>query len=127
MRKLVVLIVVVFAVFAYYNRDRLFVRDPLGFVMRDGTKEKGAQVFINYNNDVLLENDNAPMYFDLFMHGKPVSAPDSLKCIHYLVCLANGYPAPQAIVLQDYKLETMTKEHVEFRDGEGREVVIALR
>ena len=90
MRKLLLLLVAIAAIFAFINRDRLFVRDPLGSVTRNGVKEHGAQVYLNYANDVLLENDNAPMYFYILQQGQPVGAPDALKCIHYLLCLANG-------------------------------------
>lgn len=127
MWKIVALIVIAFGVFAFFNRERLFVRDPLGSVSRDGVKEHGAQVFVNFSNDVLLENDNAPMYFNLLEHGKPVSAPEGLKCIHYLVCLVNGYPSPDATVLPDDKLLSMSDREVHFRDSQGREVQVVLR
>ena len=126
-RKLVLLVLLVAAWFAYANRFRLFVRDPLAAVSRDGVKEAGAQVFLNYNSDVLLENDHAPMYFNIVQHGQPVGAPDALKCIHYLVCLASGYPAPQISVLPGAKLEAMSTRQVRFQDSQGRAVVIDLR
>ena len=71
MRKLILLLVVVAVVFVVWNRQRLYVRDPLGSVVRDGVKEQGAQVLINYSNDVLLQNYNAPMYVTLIQHGEP--------------------------------------------------------
>lgn len=128
MRKLLLLLVlIVLAWFAYRNRYRIFVRDPLGSVVRDGVKEKGAQVYVNYPNDVMIENDNAPMYFNLIEAGQPVSAPTGLKCIHYLACLANGYPEPQTFALPGAKLESMTAREVDFRDPDGRQVVVRLR
>ena len=54
------LVIAVIAVFVAYNRNRLFVRDPLGSVTRNGAKEAGAQVYINFSNDALIENDNPP-------------------------------------------------------------------
>jgi hypothetical protein len=127
MRKVVALIVLALGVFAYFNRERLFVRDPLGSLTRNGAKESGAQIFVNFSNDVLIENDNAPMYFNLLEHGRPVSAPTGLKCIHYLVCLVNGYPSPDATVLPQDKLESMSERRVQFRDWQGREVEVTLR
>ncbi len=127
MKKFVLLFVVVAGVFAYFNRERLFVRDPLGSVTRAGVHEDGAQVYINYDNDVLLENDHAPMYFNILQHGQPVGAPDALKCIHYLLCLAAGYPAPQTMGVPGARLVSMTNRSVEFRDGTAREVVVELR
>ncbi len=127
MKKFVLLFVIVAGVYAYFNRERLFLRDPLASVTRAGVREAGAQVFINYDNDVLLENDHPPMYFNVLQHGQPVGAPDQLKCIHYLLCLANGYPAPQTSALPGAQLESMTNQQVLFKDGDGREVVVTLR
>jgi hypothetical protein len=119
--------VLLLAAFSYVNRDRLFVRDPRGSVTRNGVAEDGAQVFINHNNDVLLENDHPPMYFNLLQHNQPVSAPESLKCIHFLVCLASGDAVPQTTVQPDAHLESMTAQQVQFKDGEGRQVLVRLR
>ena len=127
LKKLMLLVLVVTSWFAYVNRQRLFVRDPLGSVTRAGVREGGAQVYINYENDVLLENDRAPLYLTILQHGQAVGAPDAMKCIHYLLCLASGYPVPQTTALPGAQLETMTSQAVRFRDGNGREAVIALR
>ena len=54
MKKIIALIALALIVFAVVYRQRLFLRDPLGSVTRDGVKEDGAQVFINWSNDVLL-------------------------------------------------------------------------
>ncbi len=127
MRKWVLLALVLLSFFVYENRMRLFLRDPLGTVLRDGAKEDGAQVFLNYDNDVLLENDHPPLYLTILQHGQPVGAPTTLKCFHYLVCLANGYPAPQAAASPGARLESMTSKEVRFRDEVGREVQVKLR
>jgi hypothetical protein len=128
MRRLVWLVVVVVAcLWVYRNRERLFVRDPLGSVTRNGVKERGAQVYINYSNDVLLENDNDPMYLHLLERGQPVSAPTSMKCIHYLVCLMAGYPEPQTFALPGTRLESMSDREVVYRDLQGRQADVRLR
>ncbi len=128
MRKLVLLLILIVVVyFIFQNRERIFLRDPLGSVARNGVREQGAQVYINYSNDVMLENDNAPMYFNVLVHGEPVSAPTSLKCIHYLVCLAAGNDELQTFAIPGAKLESMTNREVDFRDPEGRQVAVRLR
>ena len=127
MRKFALLMLLLACGFAYVNRQRLFVRDPLGSLTRAGVPEAGAQIFINYSNDVLLENDRAPMYFNILQHDQAVGAPETLKCIHYLMCLASGYPAPQTSALPGARLEAMTAKEVRFVDTEGREAVIKLR
>ncbi len=127
MKKWVSLALVFLSLFVYENRMRLFLRDPLGTVLRDGAKEDGAQVFLNYDNDVLLENDHPPLYMTILQHGQPVGAPTTLKCFHYLVCLANGYPAPQSAAYSGARLESMTSKEVRFRDSARREVQVQLR
>ncbi len=126
MKRWVLLLLIVTGVFAYYNRQLLFVRDPLGSVTRNGVAEDGAQVYINYANDVMLENDHAPMYMNLLQHGQRVGAPTAMKCIHYLLCMASGYPDPQTLPLPDAELGTMTDKQVNFRDSSGRAVAVRL-
>ena len=59
MKKIVVVVVIVFAVVVGVYRERIFVRDPLGKVMRNGAKVAGAEVYINFLNDVLVVGDDA--------------------------------------------------------------------
>ncbi len=127
MRKLVLVVLVVVSWFVFTNRERLFLRDPIATLTRNGVKEGGAQIFINYDNDVLIENDRSPMYLNIVQHDQPVGAPDILKCIHYLLCRAREYPAPQALALPGARVEAMTPKQVRFRDEAGREVVVQLR
>jgi hypothetical protein len=54
-KKLLLLAIVMFVVFVFLYRQRLFLSDPLASMTRDGVKESGAQIFINYPNDVLVE------------------------------------------------------------------------
>jgi hypothetical protein len=112
---------------AFYARQRLFVRDPLAVVTRNGVKEDGAQVFINFSNDVLLENDNPPMYVSLVQQGRPVGMPSTLRCLHWLVCLTDAQPATLIAVDTHAHVESMTSRAVRYRDEDGREVVVTLR
>jgi hypothetical protein len=128
MKKILALAVLVAIVWIAYNRERLFLRDPLGHVTRNGVEEKGAQVFINYDNDVLLENDNPPMYLSLIQAGQAhVGAPKDPGCIHFAVCLLDAHPATLASVGAETKIGTMTNKEARFTDSEGRDVVVTLR
>ncbi len=127
MKKLIALLALVAIVFAVYNRERLFVRDPLGSVTRDGVKEQGAQVFINYSNDVLIENDNPPMYVTLVQHGQPVGTPAKLGCIHYVVCMTDADVATLIAPEAGAAVTSMTDKAVEFRDASGRATLVKLR
>jgi hypothetical protein len=126
LRKLILLLVVVAVVFVVWNRQRLYVRDPLGSVVRDGVKEQGAQVLINYSNDVLLQNYNAPMYVTLIQHGDRVGTPVEMHCVAYVACLLDA-DVPTFVVTDDgAKVTTMTGKMVEYRDAKVRDTVVTL-
>jgi hypothetical protein len=125
-RKFIVLLVVIAVVFVVWNRQRLYVRDPLGSVARDGVKEQGAQVLINYSNDVLLQNYNAPMYVKLIQHGDRVGTPVEMHCLAYMACLMEA-DVPAFLVTDDgAKVTAMTGKMVEYRDANGRNTVVTL-
>jgi len=126
-RKLILLLVVVAVVFVVWNRQRLYVRDPLGSVVRDGVKEQGAQVLINYSNDVLLQNYNAPMYVTLIQQGNRVGTPAVLHCVAYAACLLDADVPEFLFTDEAAKVTTMTGKLVEYRDGKGRNTVVTLR
>jgi len=127
LKKFILLLVLVAVVFLVWNRQRLYVRDPLGNVARDGVKESGAQVYINYSNDVLLENYNAPMYVTLVQRAERVGTPAMTHCVAYVVCLLDADVATLLEGSEGEKAELMNGKKVEFRDGEGRAVVVELR
>ncbi len=127
MKRWFALAVVLFAVFLFVYRQRVFLRDPLGSVTRDGMKEDGAQVFINCSNDVLIENDNAPMYVTLVQSGGTVGTPAALKCVHWMACMTDADPATLTAPMKHAKLNSMTARLVEFHDAQGRDVKVALR
>lgn len=127
MRKFLVLLIVAAAVFVVWNRHRLYVRDPLGNVARDGVKESGAQVYINYSNDVLLANYNTPMYVTLIQHGEPVGTPATIHCIAYVACLLDADVATLLDGSAAPKATSMTAKAVEFRDTDSRDTVVTLR
>jgi hypothetical protein len=129
MRKILLLLVIVFAVFVFLERDRLFLRDPLGTVTRNDLREDGAQVFINFHNEVLLENDNQPMYVTLVERRLPqvVGEPVGLKCIHWVACLADAYPATLAQPATPTTLKQSTNRVLEYIDAHGKDVVVRLR
>jgi len=89
MKKIIAILVLVAVVFIIFNRHRLYIRDPFGSLTRGGVPEPGAQIFINADKDVLLENDNAPMYLLLVQHTQ-IGEPTKISCAHWLACLADA-------------------------------------
>ena len=126
MRKFIVLLVVLAVVFVVWNRQRLYVRDPLGSVVRDGVKEQGAQVLINYSNDVLLQNYNAPMYVTLIQRGDRVGTPAEMHCVAYVACLMDADQPKFVMIEEGAVVSTMTGKSVEYRDANGRDTVVML-
>ena len=125
MKKLIALLVVLLVVFVVVERKRVYVRDPLASVTRGGTSVSGEQVYINFYNDVLLENDNPPMLVMLLERGQPIGVPTKLRCIHWVACLtdadiATTYPLGGSI-------GSMSGKAVDFRDEDGRNWVVSLR
>ena len=124
MKKVLLLLIVGFVAFALFARLRLFVRDPLASVLHNGVKENGAQVYINYANDVLIENDHTPMYVLLLQHGN-VGTPKELHCLHYFACLTEADQATLAGSGWNITIEDMTSKTVAYR-GKDSETVISL-
>jgi len=116
------------------NRQRVYVRDPIANVYRDGVKQSGVQVFINYANDVLLEQDAEPgSYRTLVQHGGAMpGTPVVLRCLRWMVCLTD---ADQATTLPmewsgkgRYQPKVaMTAREVSFVGGDGKTMRVTLR
>jgi len=126
-KKLIALLILFGVVFAVWNRRRIYVRDPLGSVMHDGVKEKGAQVLINYSNDVLLQNYSAPMYVLLIQHGNRVGAPVEMHCVAYVACMMDADKPAFINPDEREKVMVITGKMVEYRDTDGRDTVVTLR
>jgi hypothetical protein len=127
MKRWAFLILLILALFVYYERAHLYVRDFRASVTRNGVKEDGAQVFFNLTDDVLLENDNNPMYITLLQHDKPVGEPAQLNCIHFFICLVakDGAIVPGSDT--GAHIKSMTSTGIEFRDDLKRETVVTFR
>ncbi len=56
MRKILIVGTLLLVVFVVVFRQRIFVRDPLGKVERNGVAQDGTRLYINYSNDVMVED-----------------------------------------------------------------------
>ena len=128
MSKILLLLAVVFVVFVAVYRERLYLRDPLGAVTRSGEKVEDARVFINYGNDVLVQEGGGSQMWAVQHWNGLETVPAGLTCVQGMVCLA---PAEQMTGENGRVLNTreavMTPREVNFVDGEGRPVQVALR
>lgn len=125
MKKLIALLILLLIVFVVVERKRVFVRDPLASVTRNGEKVSGQQVYINFYNDVLLENDNPPMLVLLVEKDHPVGFPTKLRCIRWVACLTDADAA--SISPLNATVQSMDGKTVRFRDESARDWVVTLR
>ncbi len=137
MKKLVGLAFLAFIVFVLIYRQRVFLRDPLATVTRDGHKQAGVGVMINYNNDILMDDGSSAQHRIYLVEGwnkVPQFLVTTLKCIHGIACMtdadqARGAPVPAGPRGRRSAFEgvTMTNRKVEFVDEDGALVEVTLR
>jgi len=124
-KKLIALLILLLIVFVVVERKRVFVRDPLASVTRAGQNVSGEQVYINFYNDVLLENDNPPMHVLAIEQGQPIGFPTKLRCIHWVACLTDSDAATTKPL--EGSIQSMSNKAVHFRDQDAQQWVITLR
>ncbi len=124
MKKFIAVLVLLLVVFVVVERKRVYVRDVVASATRDGQKVDGEQVFINYDNDVLLENDNPPMTLMAIEHGQPIGVPVKLRCIHWVACYTDAdVPTTEPL---GGSVQSMSSKAVNFRDAQGRDWLVTL-
>jgi len=128
-RRLLVLVVVALAVLLAINRQRVFVRDPLAKVKKNGVQADGARVYINYSNDVLIEEASEQRVYIVQNWNKVPGAPKALTCLKGMVCWTDADHA-QMVPLggASYMPGTMMSDReVSFNDGYGTSINVTLR
>jgi hypothetical protein len=128
-RKILVGAVVLFAVFVMVFRQRIFLRDPLGAVERAGVRQAGQRVYINYSNDVLVEDPAKNQFVLVQGWSKAPGVPQHLACFTGLACWTDGDRA--AVFPLDGsgkgKPAEMSAREVAFDDGPGGAMRVKLR
>ena len=102
MRKLFVLVVLVFIGFVAVNRQRIFLRDPLGKMYRNAVPVENARIFINFSNDVLVEETTDQRMMIVQNWNKIPGTPKALTCMNGMACWADADHAD----LQDHAHHT---------------------
>jgi hypothetical protein len=97
MKRLFSLLVLGVAVFAWIYRQRIFVRDPLGVMEKNGGKQGWSGV---------------------------AGVPERLSCLQRLVCMTASDHA--GVTAVDSRAE-MSRQLVTFVDGDGVAVRVTLR
>jgi hypothetical protein len=110
-------------------RQRIFLRDPLGKVERNGVAVDGARLFINSSNDVLIEEPGTERRYLEQGWSEVPGVPKILGCVQGLVCWTD---ADHATV---FPLDgrgagakaMMNAKEVTFADETGALIHVALR
>ena len=137
MKKLFALVLICVVVFVVVYRQRIFVRDPLATVTRDGVTMGNVQVMINYTNDVLLTDGSKPerRLYLVQNWNKAAEVPAvPLRCIYGVACMTDADQASAARLevgsrgrRTPFEGVTMTNRRVEFVDEDGALVAVVLR
>lgn len=124
-------------VFVAIYRQRIYVWDPLATVSRDGVKQGGVRVMINFSNDTLIDDKSRDMwriYLVQNWNKQPIYPLGQLRCIQYLACMTEAdqvrgdkvVPGPR-LGHEPFAMVTMTSKSVAFVDERGSLVDIELR
>ena len=133
-KTVLILAFIVIMALILVNRQRVYVRDPLATVYRNGAEQSGIQVYQNYSNDVLLEKDGGDKPFRILVQDwdEIPGTPVNLTCIHWMACLTSDDRAP--VLPLEWKGKgkynpqvTMTNKEVSFLDVDGSRVRVTLR
>ncbi|HWZ01850.1 MAG TPA: hypothetical protein VNX17_12240 [Edaphobacter sp.] len=129
MKRLLIVGTLLLVVFVVVFRQRIFVRDPLGKVERNGVAQDGTRLYINYSNDVLVENLAQHQFVLVQGWNALPGVPQHLFCLTGMVCWTD---ADRAAVFPvegagGRTQAVMSAKDVMFVDESGAKVRAALR
>ena len=137
MKKLLLLLTIGLVVFVVVYRQRIYVWDPLAMVSRDGVKQGGVRVMINYSNDILVDDGSSAKHTVYLVQNwnKVAEYPTGpVHCIEYLACMTEADQAAGDKLTpgsrgrrEPFEGVTMTNRRVEFVDEGGNLVAVVLR
>lgn len=128
MRKILLLLIVVFVVFLVIYRDRLFLRDPIAKLERNGVSQTGEAVYINFSNDILVQENSGKRMFVIQHRDRLPHMPAGLTCIQGMACITPENPSTsESSAVVNGHLATMTDRVVTFTDDDGVSVRVQIR
>jgi hypothetical protein len=129
LKRILIVGTLLLVVFVAVFRQRIFVRDPLGKVERNGVPQDGTRLYINYSNDVLVE-DSAQHQFVLVQGWNALpGVPQHLFCLTGMVCWTDADRAAVFPVegVGGKTPAVMSAKEVTFVDPSGARVRVGLR
>ena len=129
MKKLFVVLVLLFVAFVAINRQRLFLRDPLATVYRNSVPVKEARVYINYSNDILVEEPTEGRRWIVQNWNKAPGTPTAVTCWYSMACRTDADQASATPLgsVGNQPPAQMSAREVSFNDGSGSGVRVTLR
>jgi hypothetical protein len=129
LRKILIVGTLLLAVFVAVFRQRIFVRDPLGKVERNAVALDGKRLYINYSNDVLVEDSEKHTFVLVQGWSMVPGVPQHLFCFTGLLCWTDADRATVFPVegVGGKTRAVMTAKEVTFVDESGAGVRVTLR
>ena len=129
MRNILIVATVLLIIFVAVFRQRIFLRDPLGEVERNGIRQDATRVYINYSNDVLLEDLTRNNRYLVEGWSKEPGVPKHLTCISGLVCWTEENEAEVSPLgnAPNQAHAAMSAKEVVFEDETGAPIRVKLR
>jgi hypothetical protein len=129
LRKILIVGTLLLALFVAVFRQRIFMRDPLGKVERSRVARDGTRVYINYSNDVLVEDSARHQFVLVQGWNKLPGVPQHLFCLTGMVCWTDADKAAVFRVdgVGGRTPAVMSAKEVTFVDESGAKVRVALR
>jgi hypothetical protein len=123
-----VVLVLVLVVF----RQRLYLRDPIARVERNGSKQAGMRVYLNYYNDIIVEDvARNQRYLVQAENGMPLvpGVPLHLGCLRAMACLTDrNFASTRSLGGAGYDGQVvMTNTFITLTDGDGAAIRVTLR
>lgn len=130
----VTVLLLAFAAWIAWNRERVYIRDPVAAVYRNDVKQDGTEVYFNFSNDVLLQpiSDPARQRIVLQHWNRQPGTPLGVSCIRFLACLTPDdhapmvAPAPQSPGHTPNPQTVMDGRHIVFVDDTGARIRVEL-
>jgi hypothetical protein len=115
--------------FVVVFRQRIFLRDPLAKVERNGIVQDSTRVYINYSNDILVEDAAVNRRYLVEGWNAVPGVPQRLACFTGLACWTD---AEQAVGLPlgsapNQAHAVMSAREVTFADEDGTATKVELR
>jgi hypothetical protein len=129
LKKILIVGTLLLATFVAVFRQRIFVRDPLGKVERNGAAQDGTRLYINYSNDVLVEDLTRHQFVLVQGWNALPGVPQHLFCLTGMVCWTDADRAAMFPVegTAGRTPAVMSAKEVMFVDESGAKVRVALR